>query len=795
MKTIKLSVQEFALPAPRTGSIESNSGLMDAAQVGSELHRQIQKARKESEPDYQSEVKIAGEFPKEEFLFVVEGRMDGLFSREVPEIEEIKSCFNLYDLKKNLKAKHFQHPYVLQLHTYGYLYWKKFGVKPSLSLRLISSRTYEETSLHYELDIKAFEHWLEKRVEELLREARRAQKRSERRKLASTDFPFPFDSARKGQRELISFIQEGFARKTPLMVQAPTGLGKTLGVLYPAMKEALSRGQKTIYVTPKNSQQRVAEEAIEKFQEKGSPVKAMTLTAKSRMCMKPEPLCDPGFCEYALDYYDKLHQHNLKNVLMKKKRISARVLKNMAEKYKVCPFELQLEAIEEMDTVICDYNYAFSHRSVLGRAHELCLEDAGKPNLIIDEAHNLPARGMSYYSPSLSTGALEKMRLEMESLPRKFAQTGVALLDEAIKVIRDHAPVSRRSEKILLKLAPFLAVEEDLRSFLSKYLDSEVEIKSKDVVLRFVFTWTEFTDILRQVLETERSEFFVSYHFAGTEGVIKITCCDASEMLRPRYENFDQVVAFSATLKPFDYYLKLSGFPVSTQTAEFETPFSPSQRKILLIPQVSTKFSQRDKSYGRVAETIQRVCALKEGNYVAFFPSFDFLDKTFALLNPPPGFRVIRQTRYMKNDEVDEIIQLLKEEGTSTIVLAVQGGHFSEGVDYPGEMLIGAFVIGPPLPNFDFERETMKSYYQEHYREGYAYAYTYPAMAKAVQAAGRVIRTETDKGLIVLLDDRFLDPGFSQSMPSDWFERHPQELVSGSILKEVREFWESYSTK
>jgi DNA excision repair protein ERCC-2 len=271
---------------------------------------------------------------------------------------------------------------------------------------------------------------------------------------------------------------------------------------------------------------------------------------------------------------------------------------------------------------------------------------------------------------------------------------------------------------------------------------------------------------------------------------VKITCCDASEMLKPCFDEYQNVVGFSATLKPFEYYAGLSGLKSDRlKTAEFQSPFARANRKLLLIPQISTKFNQRERNYGRIAETIARIAAVKPGNYFAFFPSFDFLERVLAMMQVPAGFRVVRQERNMRVPEIDEVLDGLRFGLEPTLVFAVQGGVFSEGVDYPGNMIIGAFVVGPPLPNFDLERETMRKYYDEHYRRGFDYAYAYPAMAKAVQAAGRVIRSETDRGIIVLLDNRFLEESYSQSMPADWFNESPMEMVSSSIIKDVEGFW------
>jgi DNA excision repair protein ERCC-2 len=791
MKKIFMGVQEFATPSPLTGSIEANSGMgPNSLQKGIELHRQIQEQRRREYPEFIPEVRISHEFKFEDFSFEIQGRMDGMIPGNGPWIEEIKSSFNVHELRKMIQERWDNHPYILQLQTYGYMHWIQTGEEPKLSLHLVSSRNGESYDWEVNFNPTMYETWLNRRMKELVADARRAEKRTLRRKELAKTFPFPFEKPRSGQEELISAISQGLEEKSPMMIQAPTGLGKTVGVLYPALKEAMSRGQKVIYVTPKNSQQLVAEEAIEKFQEKGCQVKSLTLTAKSKLCMKAEPLCNPDYCEYARDYYDKIFKHDLKAQLQKKKKISARVMKNMAEKYQVCPFELQLEAIDEMDTVICDYNYVFANRSALVRLPHVRFEEQGKPNLVVDEAHNLPSRAMGYYSPILSGLALEKMRKEIQDLPKKFAREGEEFLDSSLALLVDLAPEGKKKEKIDPDLEPFLEMRENLRGFLSRYLDGDIDIKPRDIVLRFVFYWSEFTDILEQIHGEDHPEFFISWWPEGHTGAIKITCCDASELIKPRFENYENVVAFSATLKPFEYYAKLSGLASENLlTAEFQSPFDHKRRKILIIPQISTKYSQRETSARKIADTIERVAGVRKGNYLALFPSFEFMERTLREFTVPMGMRIIAQPRFMKNDDVESALNVLRTGAIPTILFAVQGGHFSEGVDYPGDMLIGAFVVGPPLPSFEYDREQMREFYERNYKKGFDYAYTYPAMAKAVQSAGRVIRSEKDKGIIILMDDRFLEKSYSQSMPLDWFNESPRELVSGSIIKDLSEFW------
>jgi DNA excision repair protein ERCC-2 len=789
MKVIKLSLQDFAMPSPRRGSIEPSSGFGTSLEKGRELHQKVQAERVAEIPDYECEVTISHAFEKDGYRFEIQGRMDGFIPGEKPVIEEIKSSFNIFDLSKRLKDKRFDHPYVIQLLSYGYFYYLQNDIKPQLTFHLISSRRMESFDLEYYWEIKEYESWLDRRLSELVIEAKKAEKRFQRRSKLAENMPFPFERPRSGQMELIQFIENGMAQNKKMLLQAPTGLGKTVGVLYPTLKESLSRGQRVVYITPKNSQQSVAEEAIEKLQAKGCSTKSLTITAKSKMCMKAEPLCNPEYCEFARNYYDKLTTFDLKNELAKKKKLTSKVMKNLAQKYEVCPFELQLEALVEADTVICDYNYVFGHDSILGKISQESFEQNGSPNLVIDEAHNLPSRAMANFSPVLSTSVLESMKEEVDELPKKFRDDACELLQSCLITVKSVAPSKIETSLLNINFENFAALNEDLKAFLASYLDSDIEIKSRDVVLRLVFYWGEFTEVIMG-LDPTQTEFFITGQNDGKQQSIKIICCDASRLIKERYTYFKNVVAFSATLKPFNYYSELTGLKGDDLLIEeFLSPFDKQNRKVLIIPQISTKFSVRQQNYPKIAETIERVILTQEGNYLAFFPSFDFLEKTLQNFKAPKNFRLLKQTRYMRNEEVEASLEILKGQISPTILFAVQGGVFSEGIDYAGNMAIGAFVVGPPLPVFDFEREKMKEYYEKNYQAGFDYAYTFPAMAKAVQAAGRVIRSETDKGIIVLMDDRFLEKSYSQSLPQDWYSDTPNELVSKSILSDVNRFW------
>ena len=799
VKEITVALRDFAVPVPRKGSIEAHSGYGRTAAEGQEIHQRIQRRRADADPAYESEVSISRSFERGKYRFQVTGRMDGIFRSDPPVIEEIKTSFNIRELRRRLADQPLEHPYCLQLQSYGYFYWLENQVAPKLRFHLASSRNSESEEIEIPFNPAFYESWLESRLDELVLEAGKAEKRVARRKRIAADFPFPFEVPRPGQVELIQFIEDSMKgaeeEGSRHLIQAPTGLGKTAGVLYPSLKEALGRGQRVVYITPKNSQHLVAEDAMRRFQETGAKVKSLSITAKGKICFKNEPLCNPEYCEYARDYYSKVHENSLLDLLAKKRKLKAKVFRELGEEFEVCPFELQLDGAQEADTVICDYNYVFAPRSSFGRLAGVGIDQQGKPNLVIDEAHNLPARAMDYYSPVLSSITLEKMREEIRDLPALFRTDAEELLDECIQAILSCRPdeiSNGRPARIDPPVEPFLEQDAELRALLSRYLDSDVEIQPRDVVLRFSFYWSAFTEALQYVSDPEREEFFTTFHPHASGGTVKITCCDASEMLRDRYDEYGHAVGFSATLKPFDYYAKLSGLdPEAIKKAEFQSPFVKENRKLLIIPQISTKYSDRERNYPKIAEAIRRIAAQKPGNYLAFFPSFKFLERVFGLFRPPEGFAVLRQEREMRASDVESVLDHLRARQKPTVLFAVQGGTFSEGVDYPGEMVIGAFVVGPPLPSFDLEREQMREYYQKHYGAGFDYAYAIPAMAKAIQAAGRVIRSETDRGLIVLMDSRFIQPSYSRAMPGDWFRESSSELISAGILKEVAEFWAS----
>jgi DNA excision repair protein ERCC-2 len=787
-KKFILSVTDFSQPAPKTGSIDLYSGFSEGQSTGIQLHKEIQAIRERQFPSYHSEVLIKHEFHYKKYLFEVRGRIDGLFLDEKIKIEEIKSGFNINKLFNAVKQAQDTHPYCLQLKTYGYIHWLQTKEIPALNLHLVSSRNKRSLDLEIIINIDKIEAWLERRLLDLANQVMQAEKRIKHRKKLAKQFVFPFPNPRRGQKELIETVEAGMQENRPMLIQAPTGLGKTTGILYPVLKESMLRGQKTIYLTPKNSQHAVAQDAVKKIQEKGQSICSMTITAKNKICFKSQPICNSEYCEYAKDYYTKVTENNLLAKLKEEKNLTDTVFKKIGLQYEVCPFELQMDSIEFMDTIICDYNYVFSPNASNNRIGNIFLGENEKPNLVIDEFHNLPSRAMNYYSPALSIDTIKNIILSIDKVDSRFREKLHLLLADSSLIIENCG-----NKQILIphKITPPIQLFKDheliIREFLADYLESTVEIGSQDIALDFCNYWMEFTSSL-EFINSEGNEFFTSFY--PQEMTVKITCCDASSMLISCYSYYQQVLGFSATLKPFNFYSQLSGLSNKNLiTAEFDTPFSKSQRKLIIIPQLSSRYIHRSYNYPRIADAIKKISSLKQGNYLVFFPSFDFLEQVLKIYSCSEGVKLICQKRKMAQVDIKNILKELQAAKNAHLVFCVQGGGLSEGVDYPGDMIIGAFVVGTPLPVFDWEREQMRVYYEEKYKKGLDYAYIYPAMAKSIQASGRVIRSEQDNGIIILMDDRFLQESYAKCMPQDWYESKPHEMISTNILKDIELFW------
>lgn len=777
MERITRSVREFVLPLEPTGDLDASLSFTmeeDAAVQGTRLHGRIQKRLALEHPGLACERPVAWTFEREGFECLVRGRVDVSLPGPMPILEEIKTTFRPQGLLRAIEADP-AHPFLQQVRMYAWILAQTEEAVPACRLRVVSLLDETETLVEVPFDLEGFTDWIRAQLQGLHAQQLRAQARTAERKALAERLAFPFETLRPGQERLMDDVAMSLRDGTPLMAQAPTGLGKTAAVLYPGIQKALADDLRVFYLTPRNSQHGVAEASLRRLRAQGHPIRWVTIKAKERVCPQSEVHCDPDVCPRAKGYYDRLKASGVLERLAEDGCADADAVRELADAHTLCPFELSLDASRDADVVIGDYNYALSPAATLAR-HFGDEQSQARHLLLIDEAHNLPSRATAWFSPVLDAAELKSLARTWKGRRTSLKASFLRQLHRCLKLLGSYEGPSRELE---VDPGPFHGEEQRLRHLLAKAATEGHELPPSHPLVQLFRNWSEFCGVLRERTEAHLMTW-------SSPGRLQITCVDASSHLAMRFQAAAGAVLFSGTLKPFDFYARLSGLE-APRTEEIPSPFPAENRCLVLVPQISTLYRRREQEIPRVADFMSRVLPLRHGNYLVFFPSFDFLEKTQPLLDLP-GFRILAQPRRASAADVGAIMTALEQE-RGLVVLAVQGGSLAEGIDLPGDALIGCVVVGPPIPPNDLERRLAKAYFDRVHGHGEAYAFTYPAMAKAIQAAGRVIRGAGERGLLAFLDDRFLRPEFAQCFPSDWFRGSPREAVPTGILREVSRFW------
>ena len=421
--------------------------------------------------------------------------------------------------------------------------------------------------------------------------------------------------------------------------------------------------------------------------------------------------------------------------------------------------------------------------------------------LVVDEMHNLVSRAMDYFSAELKVSDVKRLIDAIKNKIPEALHNHFLLFDQLDEFLSTFTPANGASaEDRTFPLPIFQYFQKELMDLWSIALKQSYNLERRDPFLKLINSLDQFVTTLAEWTNQPAGwcSFVESIRArGGTDCRLRLMKFDVSEHLKSIYEQFPQMVGFSATLKPFLYYQRLLGLDgEQVRTAELPFPFATAHRKILIVPQVSTKYSQREDSLLKICALVERITILRPGNYAVFFPSFEYLKKFSEawLSESPSRMSCLTQERDMPPHRTVEMLATLRAAITPTLLIGVQGGVFSEGIDYLGDMLLGAFIIGPPLPVFDYEHERMRTHYQNKFEEGFNYTYVYPAMAKAIQAAGRVVRSSSDRGVIILVDQRFLLTDYAKALPQDWFQTDVKELVSNQILKDLTDFWSQIPT-
>lgn len=776
---IRISVRSLVEFILREGDIDNRvSGSMekDAMLLGGKIHRKIQSRMG---TNYTAEVPLKIQMPCDGFVLQIEGRADGVLKDDGKVlIDEIKGILR--------SLEHLEAPvpvHLAQAKCYAYIYAVQNSLKCiDVQMTYCQMETEEIRRFCQEFEFQELQTWFQDLVTQYEKWAKfEIEWRNVRNdSIRQIEFPFPY---REGQRDLVASVYRTILRKKKLFIQAPTGVGKTMATVFPAVRavgEGL--GEKIFYLTAKTIMRTVAEQAFSLLKEKGLLYKTITLTAKEKICFCEEAECNPDACPYAKGHFDRVNDAVF-DLITHSGDWSREVLEEQAKKHMVCPFEMSLDVSNWADAVICDYNYAFDPQAHLKRF----FSESGKGEylFLIDEAHNLVERGREMYSASLYKEDLLEVRKLVKAEDPKLAKGLSECNQQFLELKREceHYQILKSVSHIALRLMNVLSKLED-------YLEECKDAEKKKRVLDFYFAVRSFLNI-HDIMD----ENYVIFSEMMEDGrfQIKLFCVNPAVNLQNYLEQGNSTIFFSATLLPVHYYKKLLSVEKDDYAVYAHSSF-PQENKFLFIgTDVSTRYTRRGEStYQRFARYIAVMAEQKKGNYMAFFPSYRFLEEVHTCFLECVDHEVdsICQVSYMDEEQREEFLEEFEQEREKSLVaFCVMGGIFSEGIDLTDDKLIGAVIAGTGLPQVCTEREILKQYFNAADMDGFDYAYLYPGMNKVLQSAGRVIRTESDRGVILLLDDRFRAMRYREVFPREW-----QQYQLGSVKnleQEIRTFWES----
>jgi DNA excision repair protein ERCC-2 len=794
-RTIRAGVSDL-LGEPEQRSIGLTGSGLSRLWIGTELHRRIQRDLEVTEPGFASEVPTQIELDVDGWTVEISGRADGVvFSDDrAVRIDEIKTMHFAVDLH-NLYAEERLERFKRQAALYAFML-SDDDEPAAARLILVDIVSHEERDEDVIWSHDSVRAWLRQQIHRLIAREERRITRLEELRQAAESLRFPHAELRPSQEEIGDAVEGALADGRHLLVRAPTGCGKTAAVLHPAVRAALGRGQRVFFLTAKTLQQRIAVETAKAMQD--GLFRSLQLRAKSKMCANTEIVCHEEFCPYAKEYGLKLTRTELLPTLIEQnEHQDPDHIFEAAKEHVVCPFEVSLDLLGEVDLVVCDYNYVFDPTIGLrALVHGNALRDSV---LIIDEAHNLVDRSREYFSPELRIQHLGKALEFLKSRSNPVFDELRELIDALIDEVRQRVAESLGDEGHNEGPAD---IDEDAISDLRIAFDGamlsyflykrEHEMwMANDPVLDVFFTLTRF----HRVLALGGDEFV---HIAERDGDgqgegLKIFCRDASRFVGEVLDGSASAIAMSATLEPFDFYRDLLGFDAHrTDELYVPSPFPPENRLVLAIGDVDTTYRRRSAHYDRIASWIARL-SHPEANVLTLFPSYAFLDAVHDRL-PAVPHTVIAQRPGVNDAGQREVLAALRSEKPH-LLLAVLGGIFAEGVDYPGKMLSQVIVVSPGLPQYNLERELLKGYYQEFYEHGFGYAYLVPGLTRVVQAAGRLLRSDDDRGVIVVVGRRFLDPRYMRLLPEEWTAGDPEALIYEDPEEAIRDFFADESMK
>lgn len=787
----------------------ANRGGYERMWLGQAIHSRYQEDAHAEDPSYRREVHLSARFVHRGWEVTVQGRADGL--RKEPDgtmvVEEIKSVRKGGDLPPSTREI-----YQRQALLYAWLLAKLGEHEPEkirAELILIEIGTDETRREELLPDFEVLEAGVRQRLNALIRGFEKQRKAARKRHDAARRLEFPFPEMRPGQEEIVAAAETALEHGEHVLIQAPTGIGKTVAALYPALRQALAHDQQIYVLTAKTLQQDMASAVLELLNREDA-FRSLRLRAKGKMCANDQVLCHEEYCPFAKDYYAKLAGTGVVERLMADgDLLDPDMIYAAAHQAEVCPFEVSLELGRRAQVTVCDYNYAFDPYVSLtdfGPDHDL-----RDTLLIVDEIHNLVDRGRGYYSPELSAAAARKAAEDVgrgaEPIHRRceaVCRDIASLIDQTVADAfsgsalwaeieggktpsRDHAVEARMPEDDLWIL------RRHLDAAFVDYLEYRRETKTMAADDRFVDLYFNVLKFLNGLVVSDDAFSHLAEIRDGTRW-LKVLCKDPSRFLGKIINRTHATLGLSATLSPPEFYQDLLGFARGrTAHVSVPSPFPKEHRRIVIDASVATTYRERPRNYGKIAERLTELAEAVPGNCLTLFPSYAFLAEVAPRLEVRTK-RILIQERTAGDRERDAILDALRGAVLrDVLLLAVAGGVFAEGVDYPGDMLKAVAVVGPCLPALTLEQELLQGYYQERFERGFEYAFVVPGMTRVIQAAGRLIRSEEDTGVIALLDKRFLHGPYRQHLPDDWVPEGDFQSVTGNSGRMAAEFFETVS--
>ena len=751
---IKKSVRELVELVLKSGSLDNTFKTNARAIEGVKAHQKLQKSNSEIFSDYEKEVYLDTKIDAGSFLLHIEGRCDGIIEdlgRTI--VEEIKSTY----VPLNLIYDDFNDMHWSQGKIYAYMICEKrnidtvyvqlsyYNLENNEVKSFLKKYTREKLTAYVMELVSYYKKYIERQIDNRLK-----------RNDSITHLKFPFDNYREGQLSFIKACYGTIRDEEIIFIEAPTGTGKTISTIFPALKALDNElGEKIFYLTAKGANKTVVEETLSILRSRGLKIKTLAIQAKEKMCLNEKISCNKEECIYAEAYYDKLKKYIMDIVACESDFSSDNILE-YAEKYKICPFELSLDLIEWCDLIVCDYNYIFDPKVQLNRV----LDDGKKAILLIDEAHNLVDRSRSSYSASLLKSEFDNIKKEVRGIyPILYRK-----INKVIKIFSQERIYCEEEGKrhiyykeILNDLCKELrALAKEIDNILSARKDN----KYSERLVELFFSINSFLGIS----ELYNDEYYTYIENMSEDVKISLFCADPSKNLRSTMDKFKGVILFSATLSPFNYFIRILGGKNDDYRLKLKSPF-PKENLTVFVSKENTRYRFRKKTIAEVSAKINKFISSDIGNYMVFFPSYEYMESINNYLSEHHMLDyVICQKSNMTMEEQREFINMFKERN-NIIGFCVMGGGFSEGIDLPGDNLIGAVIVGVGYPKVSIEGELICKHFG---KEGENIAYVYPGINKVLQAAGRVIRTETDKGKLLLIDDRYLNAKYYNLLPETW---------------------------